>query len=163
VDGGELQDPQILHVGALAMRGLQGIEGASKRHRGKQILAIAIARKRTGLPHQPANDMAVVDPVLVLASQARHGLHQLPAVADLDDIGMHAGFDRMAHQPRRHGIGPVRDANRAPPADDGQIDRVAGNGGRGQRVKRGAIRGDALGDRATPPIDDVAYERFVRR
>jgi hypothetical protein len=40
--------------------------------------------------------MAIVDAVLVLATEPRHGQHHQPAVADLDDIGMYARFDRLA-------------------------------------------------------------------
>jgi hypothetical protein len=74
--------------------------------------------------------LAILDAVLVLAAQTGI-VHQLPAVADLDEIGC-TRASTVAHQVRRNGMGPVRDANRAPPADDGQIrrrqiDRVAGS------------------------------------
>ena len=56
--------------------------------------------------------MAVVDAVLVFFAQARHRLHDLIAVAHLADIGMDASFDGVTHQLRRHGVRPMRDANR---------------------------------------------------
>jgi tetratricopeptide (TPR) repeat protein len=44
--------------------------------------------------------VAIVDAVLILAAEPRHGLHQLAAIAHLHKIGMHARLDGVADQAR---------------------------------------------------------------
>ena len=102
--------------------------------------------------------------MLVLAAQPRHRLHHLVAVPDLDDIGMDAGFDGVAHQLRGHGVRPMRDANRAPPSHD-RVDsscswesppraaRAAPARSSARRRRRGPI---------APAVDDVLDEGVVR-
>jgi hypothetical protein len=49
-----------------------------------QLFTIHVAGKRARLPHQPVDDVPVIDPMLVLAPQARQTLHQLLRIPNLD-------------------------------------------------------------------------------
>jgi hypothetical protein len=161
--GRQLQDPQVLHVGALAMRAHERVVGPSEEDRRIEVFPIAVPRERAGLTHQPPDDVAVVDAMLVALAQPRHRLHDLAPVPDLDDIGVHARFDRVAHQLRRHRVGAVRDANGAPPAYDRVIGRVAGNRGGGQGAERRPLLGQTGGHGPVAPVrDHLLDEGLVR-
>jgi hypothetical protein len=66
--GRQVQKLHIVLVGALGVLGLQAVVGAAKRRRRIQVLPEGVAGKRARFTHQPANDVTVVDGVLVLAT-----------------------------------------------------------------------------------------------
>jgi hypothetical protein len=110
---GQIQDPHILPVGTARLLRHQGVVGAPIGHGRIQILPVHVPRKRSGLPHQPADDVPVVDVMLVLAPQAWHPLHQLLGVPDLDLLQADPCLDLLATQPRRHRVGVVFHPDRA--------------------------------------------------
>ena len=159
---GQLQDPEVLDVGALAVCPHQGIVRTAERHRRIEVFAIAVPGEGAWFPHQPADHMPVVDAMLVLAPQARHRLHEVIAIANLDDIRVHARVDGVADQLRRHRVRPMRHANRAPPTHHGRVGREAGNRGGGQAPQRRALLGEAGGGRPIAPVrDHLLDERLV--
>lgn len=113
---GQVQQPHVLLVGPGRLLRQQGVIGTPIGQGRIQLLAVHIAGECSRLTHQPADDVPVVDPVLVLAAQARHPLDQLPGVPDLDLLQPQAGFDLFADQPRRHRVSVVFHPDRAPPA-----------------------------------------------
>ena len=114
---GQVEKLHVLLVGSARLLAEQGIVGPPERRRRIEIFAIHIAGKGPRLADQPANDVAVVDAVLVLATQPLHALHQLLRVPDLDLFQADPHFHFLADQPRRHGVAIVLDANRAHAAD----------------------------------------------
>jgi hypothetical protein len=117
VPGGHLEQPQILAVRTPRLLDQQPVIRLAKRHRGEQVLAIAVARERPRLPDQAVDDMAIIDPVLVLTAQPGHGLHRPPRIPDLDLLGTDAHLNTLADQPRRHRVAVALDAHRAAPPD----------------------------------------------
>jgi hypothetical protein len=97
----------ILFIGTSRLLRHQGVVSPPIGHRRIQIVAIDIAGKGPGLAHQPTDDVAVVDPMLILAAQARHPLDQLLGIPDLDLLQADADLDLDADQPRRHRVGMV--------------------------------------------------------
>jgi hypothetical protein len=78
-----MQDVNVLAAGALGMFGPQGVVGHAEAAGGEQVSLVAIFGKRSWLAHQPVNDMAIVDAMLVLTPQPGHRQHQLLAVPHL--------------------------------------------------------------------------------
>lgn len=109
----QVQKVHILPVGRRGLLFDQCVVSPAIGQGRIQVFAIAEARKRARLAHQPFDDVPVIDPVLVLATQARHPLYQVLGMPNLDLVQADARLDFFATQPRRHRIGIVVDANRA--------------------------------------------------
>ncbi len=110
---GQVQQTHILLVGTPWLLRHQGIVGPPIGLRRIQILPVDVARKGPWLTHQPADNVPVVDVVLILTSQPRHPLHQRLAVPYLDLLHTNARFHLLTNQTRRHRIGVVLDPNGA--------------------------------------------------
>ena len=95
----------ILLVRTSGLLSQQRVIGASIRERWIQIFTVNVAGKRPRLPHQPADDVPVVDLMLVLAAQAWQALHQLLGIPDLNLVHADPRLHLLADQPRRHGVG----------------------------------------------------------
>jgi hypothetical protein len=109
---GQVQQPQVLLVCACRMLRHQSVIAATIGQRWIQLFAVDIAGEGAGLAHQPADDVAIVDAVLVLTPQPRQALHQLLGIPDLDLLQTQAHLDRFADQPRRHRVAIVLDPDR---------------------------------------------------
>jgi hypothetical protein len=105
----------VLLVGASRLLSHQRVIGAPIGQRRVQLFAIHVAGKRPGLPHQPVDDVPVVDPVLVLAPQTRQTLHQFLGIPDLDLLQADPRLHLQADQPRRHRVGVVLHLDGAAP------------------------------------------------
>jgi hypothetical protein len=110
-----MQQTHILLVGTPWLLRHQGVVGPPIGQRRIQIFAVHIAGERPRLPHQPADDVPVVDLMLVLAPQARHPLHQFLGIPDLDGLHANPRLNLLADQTRRYRVGLVFDADGAPP------------------------------------------------
>jgi hypothetical protein len=85
----------------------------AKAARREQRRLIAVVRERSRLAHQPANDVPVVDAMLVLATQPRQHQHRLLPVTHVDVLGANPGLNPFADQTRRHRVRVLQYADRA--------------------------------------------------
>lgn len=109
----QVQDLQIFPVcGGASLH--QGVVSHAKLARREQLLAIPIVRERSRLPHQPVDDVPIVDALLVPAAQTRLTLHQLLRVPHLDLFHVQAHLDALADQTARHRIRVAAHVDRAP-------------------------------------------------
>jgi hypothetical protein len=74
----------ILPVGRSGLLFQQSVVGPAIIHGRIQVFAIHVAGKGARLAHQPFDNVPVIDPMLVLATQTRHALHQLLSMPHLD-------------------------------------------------------------------------------
>ena len=114
----QVQELHILLVGAAGLLRHQRVVGAPIGQRRIQVFAVNVAGKGPRLAHQPVDDVPVVDVMLVLAPQARHPLHQVPGIPDLDLLQADACLHLGAQQAGRHRVGIVFDPNRTAAAHD---------------------------------------------
>lgn len=110
----QVQQPRILLVRPGRVLGRQRVVSQAKSARRKQLLPIAILGKRSRLPHQPVDDVPIVDPVLVPAPQPRHSLDQLLGIPDFQVLGIQPGFDLLADQPARHRVAVALHVDQTP-------------------------------------------------
>lgn len=101
----QVQDPQILLDGTLAVLLDQPVIDQAEAAGREQLLAVAVAGERTRLTHQPVDDMPVVDAMLAPTTQSRQAFHQLLGVPDLEVVGMHTRLDPLADQAAGHRVG----------------------------------------------------------
>jgi hypothetical protein len=104
---GQIQEMHILLIGPSGLLHHQGVVSPPVGQRRIQIFAILVAGKRPGLANQPADDVPIVDGMLVLAAQARHPLHQFLSMPHLDLLRADPRLDLGADQPRRYRVGVV--------------------------------------------------------
>jgi hypothetical protein len=107
----QVQDPQILAVSLRRLVREQRIIGHAEVTRGEQLLPIAIVSERSRLPHQPVNDVPVVDAMLVASAQTRQALDQLLRVPHFEVFHEEADLDLFANQPTRHGVAVAIDVD----------------------------------------------------
>jgi hypothetical protein len=93
----------------------QRIVSTPIRQRRVQVFPVQVAGKGARLPHQPGNEVPVINRVLAPAPQARQALHQLLGIPDLDLLHADPDLDLRADQPRRHRVGVVLHNNGATP------------------------------------------------
>jgi hypothetical protein len=72
-----------------------------------EVFPVHVAGKGARLPHQPGNEVPIINRVLTPAPQARQSLHQLLGIPDLDLLHADPDLDLRADQPRRHRVGVV--------------------------------------------------------
>jgi hypothetical protein len=102
--GSQIKQMHILLICTSRLPRQQRVIGTSVSQCRIEIFPVHVAGKRPGLAHQPADDVPVVDPVLVLAAQTRHALHQLLGIPDLDLFHADPHLDVLADQPRRYRV-----------------------------------------------------------
>jgi hypothetical protein len=110
---GQMQDPQVFLVRSARLIRQQRVIRLPEDHRRIQVLPIHVPRERPRLPHQPRNDVAIIDAVLVLAAQPLHALHPLARIPDLDVVGTDPRLNDFAPQPGRHRVRVVPHPDRA--------------------------------------------------
>ncbi|HLJ95570.1 MAG TPA: hypothetical protein VKU02_20500 [Gemmataceae bacterium] len=71
--------------------------------------------KRPGLAYQPANNVPVVDPMLVLTPQTRQALYQRLGIPDLDLLHPDPRLDFHVDQPCRRRVRVVLDVGGSAP------------------------------------------------
>jgi len=107
---------QHTHVLAVCPTGIlqhQGVVAASKRRRRVHLFAVDVASERSRLPHQPIDQMTVIDPLLRRPTQPLHDQNLLACIPHLDRLRADAGFHLFADQPRGHGVGVLLHLDRA--------------------------------------------------
>jgi len=147
---GQVEKLHVLLVRAPRLLAEQGIVGPPVRRRRIQIFAIHIAAKGTRLADQPANHVAVVNAMLVLATQPFHALHQLLPVPDFNLLQSDPHLHFLADQARRHGVGIVLDANRTHAADPYALPLQGLQARRRQPPHRRQVHGDLRCPRGVP-------------
>ncbi len=76
----QVQQTQVFLASPLRLLGQEHVVRLPKPAAREQIRLIAILRERSRLPHQPANNVAVVDVMLLLATQTWQQHHLLLSV-----------------------------------------------------------------------------------
>ena len=79
--------------------------GQPKGHGGKQLLTETVAGEGPGLAQQGADDVAVVDAGLELASDALHSFHQVAFVVNCQVLGVQPDLDLLPDEPGGNGVG----------------------------------------------------------
>jgi hypothetical protein len=107
------QDPHILLVRRVGMVGHQGVKGTPEDARREQLLAIAVLGEGPRLAHQPVDDVAIVDLMLVPAAQPRQHLDPLLRVPDLQVLDEQPHLDGLADQPAGYRVAVPPDVDQA--------------------------------------------------
>jgi hypothetical protein len=97
-----VQEPYILLISALGLLLFERIVGLSEPHRRKQVVLVAILRKGPRFTNQRVDDMPIVDPMLVVPAQSRHGQEVLCAKVQIKRFGPHPDKHGLANQARGH-------------------------------------------------------------
>ena len=95
----------------------QQIVGQAEAAGGEQLGPVAVVGERPRLPHQPVDDVPILDAVLAPAPQPGEPLDAALGVPDLDLLRVDARLDPLADQPARHRIGVPRDVDGAAVVD----------------------------------------------
>jgi hypothetical protein len=112
--GSQMQQPHVFPVRTPCLLRTQRVVSPPIRHTRIQVLAVQIPRERPRLPHQPVDHVPIVDPVLRLATQPFHRLHQCARVPHLDHLGTQTRLDPLPTQPRWHRVGVLLHLDRRP-------------------------------------------------
>jgi hypothetical protein len=108
-----VEDAQVLLRRPLRLLFEQQIVGQAEATGGEQVGPVTVVGERPRLPHQPVDDVPVLDVVLAPTPQPGEPLDAALGVPDLDLLRIDAGLDLLADQPARHRIGVPRDVNGA--------------------------------------------------
>jgi hypothetical protein len=76
--------------------------------------------ERSRLPHQPVNDVPVVDAMLVATARARQALDQLLRVPHIEVFHEEADLDLFANEPTGHRVAVAVDVDQAAAIDASQ-------------------------------------------
>ena len=109
----QVQDVQIVLVRRARVAGHQRVVGQPEDARREQLLTIAVLGERSRLAHQPVNDVAIVDALLVPATQPRQYLDPLLRVPDLHVLDEQPHLDVLADQPAGHRVAVTADMDQA--------------------------------------------------
>jgi len=159
----QIQKLYILLVCAPRLLAQQGIVGPPIRRGRIEIFPIHVAGKGSRLADQPANHVAVVDTMLVLATQPLHTLHQLLGIPDLDLLQADPHFHGFADQPRWHRVGIVFDANRTQATDAHALPLQRLQAGRRQPPHRRQLLGYPRCPSGVAGADQVPQPLFIGR
>src|SRR3954471_9276757 len=88
---------------------LQQVVKPAKLTGREQMFTVPIVGKGARLPHQPVNDVAVVDPIVGAPAQSWQLLHLLPPKADFNPFRKHPCFDQFANQTAVQGVAVALD------------------------------------------------------
>lgn len=114
IPGRQLQNLQIFPGGnAFAVRQQKFIVGHAKMTAGKQVGMIFIHCHGPWLAHQRVNHMPVVDGVLAVSQEPRHGLNLVCSEPNFDFISVNHHVHPHADQPTGNRVGVALDLNRA--------------------------------------------------
>jgi hypothetical protein len=89
----------------------QQVVGEAKATGGEQVGPVTVVGERPGFPHQPVDDVPVLDAMLALAPQPWQPFDAVLGVPDLDVLGAEAGLDPLADQPAGHRVGVAGDVD----------------------------------------------------
>src|SRR6266508_1734989 len=132
----QVQNAQVVLVGALGVAATQAVVGLAKQQRGKERVVIAVLRKGTRLAHQRIDQVAIVNLLLVLPAHPRQGLQSIGAQIELEHLGPHPHRERVSNQARWHRIGIAQDPNgrKATDCDTQFLGRVERHGRQGRQA-----------------------------
>jgi len=108
-----VQNPHVFPARPRRLTRQQGVVRLPELARREQRRLVAVIRERSGLAHQPADDVPVVNEVLVLATQPWQHQNRLLPVMYLNVLGAHPGFHPLADQTRRHRVAVLEHTDRA--------------------------------------------------
>ena len=91
---------------------MERIVSHAKRTAWEQILFVTVVRKGPRLTHQPVDDVAILDPVLVLSPKARQLLDLPLRIPYFQAIGVDPNLDLLPNQATMDRIGVLENPNR---------------------------------------------------
>ena len=143
--GGEMEDADVLDVGAVSAPRLEGAVGGPEGRRGEELVAVAVEGEGAGLADQRPDDVPVVDAGAAVLAHARQALDEGALVEDLDGVGVLPSLDPLADEAGGDGVDAARDADGAPPPDDRLEGGVRGHGVWRKRQQMAALLLDPVG------------------
>jgi len=116
---GQVEERQVVLDRAAGPLVLQQVVGHAEPAGGEHRVAVAILLERSGLAHEPVDDVAVLDAMLASASESRQRV-QLPGpVPDVEGLGPDVNIHLFADQSAGQRVGVAADVDRAPGIDPG--------------------------------------------
>ena len=116
-----MQDPHVLHVGPFPTPLPERVVGQPEVHVGKQLLAEAVAGEGTGLAHQGADDVAVIDVGFPLAMHPLHAFHQVVLVVHFHPVGVQTDLYLLPDETGGYAVAMPRYLDGAPLAHPGLV------------------------------------------
>lgn len=116
---GQVEQRQVVLDHAAGPPVLQHVVGHAEPTGREHRIAVAILLERSGLAHQPVDDMAVLDAMLASAPESRQRV-QLPGpVPDVEGLGPDVDIHLFPDQSAGQRVGVAADMDRAPGIDPG--------------------------------------------
>lgn len=140
----QAEDLQVIPDGAAGPSVLQHVVGDPEPAGRKHRVAVAVFLERSGLAHQPVDDVTVLDAMLPPATKPRQGVDLAGAVPDLQGLGHDVNLHPLTDQSAGQRVDVAADVDRAPRVDPcldpaGHL-QPAGRQGR----EHGAFLGESL-------------------
>jgi hypothetical protein len=116
---GQEEDRQVILDRAAGPLVLQEVVSHPESAGGKHRIAVAVLLERSGLAHQPVDDVAVLDAMLAPASESRQSVDLSGPMPDVEGLGPDVNIHLFADQTARQRVGIAADMDRAPGIDPG--------------------------------------------
>ena len=106
--GGQLEDEQVLTTcHRLRVRSAQCVVGDAETRRRKQVVPVAVIGEGARLAHEAVDDVAILDVVTALATQARDALQMPLRVVDVEMVGVQTDRHPLTNQTTVDRVGVV--------------------------------------------------------
>lgn len=110
---GQEEDRQVILDRAAGPPVLQDVVSHPEPAGGEHRIAVAVLLERSGLAHQPVDDVAVLDAMLAPAPEPRQGVEPSGSVPDLERLGSDMNIHLFADQAAGQRVGVASDVDRA--------------------------------------------------
>jgi hypothetical protein len=110
---GREEDRQVILDHAAGPLVLQEVVSHPEPAGGEHRIAVAVLLERSGLAHQPVDEVAVLDAMLAPASESRQGVDLSGPVPDVEGFGPNVDVHLFADQPAGQRVGVAADVDRA--------------------------------------------------
>lgn len=114
---GQVKNRQVVLDHAAGPLVFQGVVSHPKSAGGEHRIAVAVLLERSGLAHQPVDDVAVLDAMLASASESRQRVQLPGTVPDVKSFGTYVNINLFADQSAGQRIDVAADVDRAPGID----------------------------------------------
>ncbi len=117
--GGQVEDRQVILDHAAGPPVFQQVVSHPEPAGGEHRIAIAVLLERSGLTHQPVDDVAVIDAMLAPASEPRQDVELPGPMPDVEGLGPDVDIHLLADQTAGQRIRVAANVDRAPGIDPG--------------------------------------------